>query len=380
MDVAGDLAPVDAHVEALALEPAQRHDDGGGAAGEDLGDRPGGDVGQQALQADRVLHDLAPGVGQERDDGAAGRALQDRARQARGAHGAVGAHDHDVHAAELLEIGLGHVVEEADLLAALRGGLLLGQERGGVVAARLGSARAAAPGAVVLPGDPDADGLQAVGEVGAARGGDDVVLDGVGGVHPQEGLRGEGVGAQVERLALAVGHPGLVGAHEVDQGGDEVLLGQLGQGQAAGRGGQPGRVVAGAEGPHAAVVVAVGLDALEDLLPVVQDGGGRGQAQVAEGDDAALAPAPVARPAGVGHVVGEDGAEVEVPQRPGAGGVVGGARVGGQGEAAGQGVGGRDRDCGGAGEGRGNGAGCGRGGRSRGHGPTLPPRSVAGRR
>ena len=96
VDVAGDLAPVDAHVEALALEPAQRHDDGGGAAGEDLNDHPGGDVGEQTLQADRILHDLAAGVGQERDNGAAGRALQDRARQARSAHGAVGAHDHDV--------------------------------------------------------------------------------------------------------------------------------------------------------------------------------------------------------------------------------------------------------------------------------------------
>ena len=202
MNLPGDLTALDAGVEALALEMPQRHDDGGGPTGEDLTDSARLDVCKQSLQADGLLHDVAPGFAQQADDGAASAALEDRPGQARCAHGPVGVDDHEVHAAELLDVLLRDVVEEADLVAALRVGLLLGKQGGGVVASGLGRPGPSAPGTVVLGGHPDGDGLQAVREVGAGGRGDDVVVHHSGGAHAQEGLGGEGEGTQVEGLTL----------------------------------------------------------------------------------------------------------------------------------------------------------------------------------
>ena len=292
-----------------------------------------------------------------------------------GAHRSVVVDDHDVHAAELFEIATGDVVEEADLVAALGRGLLLRQQRGGVVATGLGEAGAAAPGAVVALRDPDADGRQAAGEVGARGRGDDVVVHDVRGAHPQEGRRGEGEGAQVEGFALTGGDPLGVGAHQVHQGGDEVLLGKLGQRQATGGDIEPGRVVAGPEGPDTAVSVPVGLDPLEDLLPVVQDGGGGGHREVPVGRDLVIGPAHAARPAGVRHVVGEDAPEVEVGQGLRALRVTDGAEAGGQREATGEVIGGGNGDGCGTSQGRLEGAGRGSGGRGLRHSRSLQPRS-----
>ena len=82
-------------------------------------------------------------------------------------------------------------------------GLLLGKQRGGVVAAGLGRTRPSAPGAVVVGRHPDGDGLKTVGEVRARGRGDDVVVDHRGGAHTEEGLGSEGEGTQVEGLPLA---------------------------------------------------------------------------------------------------------------------------------------------------------------------------------
>lgn len=90
-------------------------------------------------------------------------------------------------------------------------------------------------------------------------------------------LGGEHEGTQVERGAINLGHPLRIGAHVVHEGGHEVLAAQLGQGQATGRVVQARGVVAGTEGPHGAILALVGLDALEDGLAVVEDGGAGGQ-------------------------------------------------------------------------------------------------------
>ena len=58
----------------------------------------------------------------------------------------------------------------------------------------------------------------------------------------------------------------------------------------------------------------VGLDALEDLLAVVEHSGGRGQAETAVGNDAVVTPSLTLPPAGVSHVVGEEVTEVETRQ------------------------------------------------------------------
>ena len=90
----------------------------------------------------------------------------------------------------------------------------------------------------------------------------------------------------------------------------------------------------------------VGLDALEDLLAVVEHGGGRGQTEIAVRNDAVVSPALTLRPASMSHVVGEAVAEVKVGQHLRAL-VLGDRRgVGGQGEATGNRVGLRDGDLG----------------------------------
>ena len=95
----------------------------------------------------------------------------------------------------------------------------------------------------------------------------------------------------------------------------------------------------------------VGLDALEDLLTVVEHGGGRGQAEVAVRNDAVVAPALTLLPASVGHMVGEGVAEVETRQDRLALVLGDGRRVGGQGEATGDCVGLRNGDLSGTGQG-----------------------------
>ena len=94
------------------------------------------------------------------DHGGAGDALQDGAAQRGGDERAVLHHEEDVHAAELLDPLVVELVQEEDLVAALGLGLLLGDQRRGVVAAALGGAGAAAAGAGVFAGEPDGHGLE----------------------------------------------------------------------------------------------------------------------------------------------------------------------------------------------------------------------------
>ena len=158
---------------------------------------------------------------------------------------------------------------------------------------------------MILALHPDGHARQAALEVGARRRADDVVVDDARGMHAHELLGRKHEGTQVEGGAIDVGHPLDVRAHVIHEGSHEVLAAQLGQRQTAGRVIQARSVVAGAEGPHGPVLTLVGLDALEDGLAVVEDGGTGGQFERAVGDDAALIPAALARPAHVGHVIRE---------------------------------------------------------------------------
>ena len=158
---------------------------------------------------------------------------------------------------------------------------------------------------MVLALHPDGHARQAALEIGARRRADDVVVDDARGVDAHELLGGEHEGTQVEGGTIDAWNPLDISAHVVHEGGHEVLAAQLGQGQAAGRVVQTRGVVAGAEGPHGAVLALVGLDALEHGLAVVEDGGAGGQLERTVGDDAAVVPAALAGPAHVGHVVRE---------------------------------------------------------------------------
>lgn len=81
----------------------------------------------------------------------------------------LGVHEVEVHAAELLDPLVLDRVEVGDLGAAVGGGLGLGEEGSGVVAAGLGVAHAAGDGADAVLREPDGDRLHAAGEVGAER-------------------------------------------------------------------------------------------------------------------------------------------------------------------------------------------------------------------
>src|SRR6478735_8241178 len=164
---------------AVPLELTDGRDHRGGAAGEDLGDVTAGDALAPLVDGELPLLDLVTHLASELDDAGAGDALEDGAGLG-GDDVAVGVHEVHVHAAELLDVLALLAVEEDDLVAAVGGRLLLGDQRAGVVAARLGRAHAAATGAGVLLGEPQRDRLHAALEVGARGVGDDHERDVLG--------------------------------------------------------------------------------------------------------------------------------------------------------------------------------------------------------
>ncbi len=100
----------------------------------------------------------------------------------------------------------------------------------------------------------------------------------------------------------------------------KASTGSSGEGQAAGRAVEAFGVGLGPERPHGPVRVPVGLHALEDLLRVVQDGGGRVHGDGSEGHDGGVPPPAVLRPDRAGHVIGEVLTELGVLEDLGAAG------------------------------------------------------------
>src|SRR5690606_25642013 len=121
---------------------------------------------------DPLLDGLVAQVAGDAQQGVTGDALQDGPGEG-GRDDPVAVDEVQVHAAQFLDPGVLHGVEVADLVAALGGGLGLGQQGGGVVAAGRGVAQAAGGGADPDLGDPGGHRLDSAREVGAGRGGDD---------------------------------------------------------------------------------------------------------------------------------------------------------------------------------------------------------------
>ena len=164
-------------------------------------------------------------------------------------------------------------VEEDDLVVAARDRFGLRDEAGGVVAAAFGRAGAAGRGAGIVA-DPDRHGGRAGLEIVARRAGDDEVFVLLGRAHAEEGLGGDHEGAQIERAALDGGEPVAVGAHKLLDAFEEQRLGQRGHGEPLGGLVEPRGIGLGAEQGNAAVLLAIGLQPLEDFLRIMQHCGG----------------------------------------------------------------------------------------------------------
>ena len=240
------------------------------------------------------------------DERAAGHARQDVAGQARRLDVAVLVDDHHVHAAQLLQIGLGGGVHEAHLLAAVLDALVLADQRGGIVAAALGKAGAAGAGAEPLVLHPDAHRAALALEVRAGRAGDHAVVDLLRGAHAQERLGREHERTQVERVFAAGGHPGRIALDQRGARADEIVDRQLRQVQTLGRVLEAFGVRIRAEHPDRAVGVLVGLQPFEDLLRIVQHRSARIELERRVRLDAAVVPPLALGPGDVGHVVRED--------------------------------------------------------------------------
>src|SRR3546814_10513029 len=80
---------------------------------------------------------------------------------------------------------------------------------------------------------------------------------------------------QIQALVFARGHPRAVDGDQLAQRLQEVRGRKLGKGQTPGAPLHPPRILVGPEGVDRAVLVAIRLDALEDLLAVVQHRGRR---------------------------------------------------------------------------------------------------------
>ena len=218
-------------------------------------------------------------------------------------------HENHVHAAHLLDLRAGLRVQPDHLLAVVTGGFGLGEQAGGVVAGALGLAGAARRRPDVVIGDPHRHRTQLAGEVAVDRGGDQHEQVFIGRAHTEHRLGGDHERPQVEALAHLRGHPGGVDVDQRLHRAEEGLGRQSGHGQAPGRGGEPGGIGLGAEQRDATAGLPVGLEALEDRLPVVQDHRHRVQLQWAVGPDQTPLPAAGPGPADGHHVVGVHPAE-----------------------------------------------------------------------
>ena len=242
----------------------------------------------------------------ELNQGATGHARQNVAGQRRGLHVAVLVHDHHVHAAKLLEVGLGSGVDEADLLAAVVDAGVFAQQGCGVVATALGEAGATRAGAEPLVFNPDADRLHAAWEVRAGRRCDHAVVHFLRSTHAEERLGSEHERTHVQGVLAAGRNPVHVTLDEGGHGTDEIVDRQFRQVQTLGRVLETLGVRIRTEQPGGTIGMTVGLQTFEAFLSVVQNGCARIHLQRRIRLDAAVSPAFALGPSHVGHVVGED--------------------------------------------------------------------------
>ncbi len=236
-----------------------------------------------------------------------------------GDDGAVVEDEEDVHSAEFLEPAVLDGVEEDHLVAAVLERLLLGQQARGAVTARLRRAGAPGRGTDVVLRQPQRDWPEGAGEVVAGGAGDDDKAGRVAGTDAKGDLVGEDEGPQVQRGPLPVRHPNAVGLHQELAGLDEHVLRQLRQSHAPAGARHTCGVALGPKQCNAAARLPIGLQALKDLLRVVQNNGSGMQLERFDSLHACVVPAGIARPPQGHHVVRET--------RPKAGSARGPARI-----------------------------------------------------
>ncbi len=145
----------------------------------------------------------------------------------------------------------------------------------GVVATALGGAGAALGRARVFGGQPDRHRGHALGEVRASRAGDDVVAGLVRAAHAEEGFVADHERAEVQARLVGRRHHSLSTAISCFSDSTKISTGSSGSARRCAERCRATAVGIRAEGPDRAVSMAVGLDAFEDLLAVVQHGRGR---------------------------------------------------------------------------------------------------------
>ena len=260
---------------------------------------------EDLLDGDAALLRLIAEVLGQLEDGIAGDAGEDGAVEHRGDDLAVD-DEHHVHGADFLDVLLLHAVQPQHLRVALFLGDLAGADGGRVVAAGLGKADAAAHGADVLVLHVDVHRGEAAGVVRARGREDDVELVGVRRMHAEHGVHGNDGGADVERRALRVGYPVLLDLEKLFKAGHGHIFIKLRNGHALGGAVHAREIVAGAEKLQAAVLAAIALHALEDLLAVVQNGRGRIHGEVVVRHHAGIVPALFHGIVHFKHVVGKE--------------------------------------------------------------------------
>ena len=124
--------------------------------------------------------------------------------------------EEDVHRAALHDDSLRTHAQQ--LAVALLLPLVRGQDRRTVVGAQLVGSVAAGPRAHVVCVRHQLDGLEARGVVGTRRRADRVHLAALGRMNAQEGVRGNTGGTDVQRVALSLGNPVLIHAHQLLDG------------------------------------------------------------------------------------------------------------------------------------------------------------------
>jgi hypothetical protein len=212
----------------------------------------------------------------------------------------------------MLDVPVLHAVQPQHLREALVLGLLGRVQAGRVVGRRLGLAQPARHRPHVVVDHLDLGGRQSLRIVGADRRQDHVVEILPGRPHAEEWLAGDHRGPDVERRTDRRRDPLAV---DVDQGRPR-LQDQVGidgrDAHALGRPVEPGDVLVGTEQPDLAVPAAEPLQALEERLAVVQDGGRRIERERSVGLDPGVVPALLLLEVRDEHVIGEHVAEGQV--------------------------------------------------------------------
>ena len=270
------------------------------------------------LGADLSLFNLVAEVPSDVDQGGARHARQQRARQRRGNDFRIGTgaeHEGEVHSAHLFDVLVLDGVQPYDLVAALGLSLFLRQQGCGVVSGKLCRARTARARAHVVGGKPYAHWLDAAGEVRSCRRSDDAVGVAIRRVNAEGNLTRNHKWTQVQSfLATSGWNPLLVHFHDLAQRFKEQFLRQLRHRQATGRVLEPLGIAVGAESFDGSVGLAVGLNALENCLAIVENRGGWIHLERSVRLHAGIVPTISLVPVNEDHMVGEVATKPRITQ------------------------------------------------------------------